>query len=189
VWPWEHVAVGYLLVSAATRLLRGRPPTRLAGVVAVGAALLPDLVDKPLSWGLAVLPSGRSLGHSILIAIPVVIVVAVAARAMDRRDLGLAFGLGYLSHLAGDVAYPLVVDGELRLGFLFWPIVPADTSGSGGGLPYLTELVAEFLQYLTSPIGVLYVAADLLLVGTALVVWLLDVRPLAGREDGWPADD
>lgn len=189
MWPWDHAAVGYLLLSAATRFGWRRPPTRAAGLAAVGAALLPDLIDKPLAWGLALLPSGRSLGHSLLFGLPLVALVAVVALAAHRREVGLAFGLGYLSHLAGDVAYPLVIKGELRLGFLFWPLVAADQSGSGGGLPYLAELVAEFLGFLLSPAGLLYVAADLALLGGALAVWLLDGRLVEPTDGAQTADD
>lgn len=189
MWPWDHAAVGYLLLSAATRLGWQRPPTQRAGVVAVFAALLPDLIDKPLSWGLALLPSGRSLGHSLLVALPLVALVAVVAMAAKRHEIGLGFALGYLSHLAGDVAYPLVVKGELRLGFLFWPVVAADQSGAGGGLPYLTELVASFLAFLLSPAGLLYVAADLALLGGAVAVWLIDSQFVESTEGRPIVDD
>lgn len=189
MWPWDHAAAAYLLLSAATRLGLRRPPTRKVGVVAVFAALLPDLIDKPLSWGLALLPAGRSLGHSLLFALPLVVLVGAVAVTTKRHTVGLAFALGYLSHLAGDVAYPLVVKGELRLGFLLWPLVAVDQSGSGGGLPYLTELVAAFLGFLLSPAGLLYAAADLALLGSAVAVWLLDRRPVEPVEGSVTADD
>ena len=189
MWPWDHAAVGYLLLSTATRLGWRRAPTRQAGIAAVFAALLPDLVDKPLSWGLALLPSGRSLAHSLLFGLPLVAVVGVAALAWTRRGVALGFALGYLSHLAGDVAYPLVVKGELRLGFLFWPLVPADPSGSGAGLPYLSELVVAFLGFLLSPVGVFYLAADLALLVGAVAVWVLDGRAVEPPEGAVTADD
>ena len=179
MWPWDHAAVGYLLLSAATRLGWRRPPTRSAGVVAVVAAVLPDLIDKPLSWGLALLPSGRSLGHSLLFGLVLLALVGVVASATARRETFLGFSLGYLSHLAGDVAYP---QGELRLDFLFWPVVPSGTTGSGGGLSYLSELVAAFVAFLLSPGGLLYLAADLTLLVGALTVWFLDGRRVEPAE-------
>ncbi|GAB7095411.1 hypothetical protein JCM30237_25640 [Halolamina litorea] len=189
MWPWDHVAAGYLLLSALHRLGWRRPPSRRAAVVVAGAAVLPDLIDKPLSWWLAVLPSGRSLGHSLLVALPLVAVVAAVGLSTERRSVALAFGAGYLSHLAGDVAYPLLVKGELRVGFLLWPLVPADSSGAGGGLPYLTDLVDDFIGFLSTPAGALYAAADLTLLGLALLAWVVDGRtakPHAGStvEDG-----
>lgn len=176
MWPWDHAAVAYLLVSAASRGLWGEAPTRRLGVVAVVAGIAPDLIDKPLSWGLGLLPAGRSLGHSLLLAAPALVLLLAVGVALGRRREPVAFALGYLSHLTGDVAYPLLVDGELRVGFLLWPLVPVDTSGSGGGLPYLADLVADFLDVLASPGGVLYLVVDALLLGFAVVVWRADRR-------------
>jgi hypothetical protein len=45
--------------------------------------------------------------------------------AWGRRDLAIAFTVGYLSHLAGD-GLAAVVTGDWRgLGYLGWPLVPA----------------------------------------------------------------
>ncbi|MFC6964015.1 hypothetical protein ACFQL7_23110 [Halocatena marina] len=49
MWPWSHAAVGYLCYSIGTRLV-GRRPTTGPTVAVLFGALLPDLVDKPLSW-------------------------------------------------------------------------------------------------------------------------------------------
>ena len=181
MWPWDHAAVAYLLLSAASRGLWGAPPTRRVGIVAVVAGLLPDLIDKPLSWGLGLLPAGRSLGHSLLIAAPTLALLLALGVALDRRRGTVAFAVGYLSHLAGDVAYPLLVDGELRVGFLLWPLVAVDSSGSGGGVPYLTELLVEFVAVLASPGGVFYLLADAALLGLAVAVWRADRRAERGR--------
>lgn len=183
MWPWDHAAVAYLLVSATSRAAWHRPPTRPMGVLAVGAALLPDLIDKPLSWGLGLLPAGRSLGHSLFTALLLVAVAVAIGVALDRRRAAAAFAIGYFSHLAGDVAYPLFVDGELRLGFLLWPLVPVDSAGSGGGLPYLVDLVDDFLVVLTSSGGLLYVAIDAILLGGAATLWFLDRRALREATD------
>ena len=62
MWPWEHLAFGYLLWSLWLRA-RGRSlPGDWEALVLVFATQLPDLVDKPLAWQLGVLPGGRSLG-------------------------------------------------------------------------------------------------------------------------------
>lgn len=177
MWPWEHVAVAYLAVSIASRALWGQPPSRAPAVVAVVAGLGPDLVDKPLAWWLAVLPSGRSLAHSLVIGAPVIAVVLLVGWQLRRRRVAVAFGVGYLTHLAGDVAYPLVVKGELRVGFLFWPLVPAPGGGVDGALPHVSELFAAFLGFLATPQGALYLLADGLLLALALAVWLSDGLP------------
>jgi len=61
MWPWEHLAFAYVLVSGYYRLAwRSRPTDAAAIVIAVGA-VLPDLIDKPLAWGSACFPrAGRS---------------------------------------------------------------------------------------------------------------------------------
>ena len=180
MWPWDHAAVAYLLVSALYRLGWGRVPSRRVGIVAVVAGILPDLIDKPLSWGLGVLPTGRSLGHSLLVAVPLLALLLALGVVFGYRRGTVAFGVAYLSHLAGDVAYPLFVDGDLRAGFLLWPLIPAPSSDAGAGVSHVAELVADFLVVLASPGGLLYLGVDALLLGTAAAVWWLDWR--AGAE-------
>ena len=176
MWPRDHAAVAYLLVSALHRGRSRHPPGRRVGVVALFAGVLPDLIDKPLSWGVGLLPTGRSLGHSLLVAVPAVLLLLLLGVALHRRREAVAFGVGYLSHLAGDVAYPLLLDGELRLGFLLWPVVPAASDDAGAGVSHVAELVADFLAVLASPSGLLYFGVDALLLGSAAVLWWLDGR-------------
>ena len=184
MWPWDHAAVAYLLVSALYRWGWDDFPSRRLGAVAVVAGVLPDLIDKPLSWGLGVLPTGRSLGHSLCVAVPALALLLALGVTFGYRRGTVAFALAYLSHLAGDVAYPLFVDGELRAGFLLWPLIPAASSDAGVGMSHVAELVADFLTVLASPGGLLYLAVDALLLGTAAVVWWLDWRASGER----PAD-
>lgn len=176
MWPWDHAAVAYLLVSGLSRVVWGRPPGLSVGAVGVFAGVLPDLIDKPLSWGLGVLPAGRTLGHSLLVAAPALALVLALGIGYDRRRGAVAFAVGYLSHLAGDVAYPLFVDGELRAGFLLWPVVPAASDDAGAGVSHLAALVTDFLAVLASPGGVFYLAVDAALLGGAALVWWLDRR-------------
>jgi hypothetical protein len=186
MWPWEHLAVAYIAYSACSRVLSLGPPTPRGAVVVAVAGLLPDLVDKPLSWWLAVLPSGRSLGHSLLVGAPLVAVAAAVVWALDDRPVAVALAVGYVTHLLGDVAYPLAVKGELRVGFLLWPLVPAPDGGTGGALPHVQDLVVAFLQFLATPAGALYLAGDAALLAAAVAVWLWDGHPgIAAR--GRPA--
>ncbi len=177
MWPWEHVAFAYLAFSAASHLLWRRAPSTSAAIVAAVAGVLPDLVDKPLAWWLTILPSGRSLAHSLLVILPVLAVVLLAGWLLDERPVAVAFAVGYLTHLAGDVIYPLVVKGEWRTGFLLWPVVPAPDGSAGGGLPHVQELVDAFVQFLATPRGTLYLFADVSLLVLALAVWLYDGYP------------
>jgi hypothetical protein len=192
MWPWGHAAVGYLLY----RLLpTGRAPGDGAPGAPAGPAVLalgvgtqfPDLVDKPLSWSLALLPSGRTLAHSALVAAVVIAaLLAVAARrrtdgaATDRdrrvpdgrpypvpsRPVATAFSLGYASHLLADVP-PSVLAGQVAdAGYLLWPVVPAAVYAGeeswGAHLP--PEVTAFFL-------------VQALVTLVAVGVWLRDGAP------------
>lgn len=89
--------------------------------MALLAAALPDLIDKPLEW-LGVVPVGRTIGHSLLFALPLVALVWVLARRASERELGVAFAVGYLSHVATDVPWHLLSGEYHELGFLLWPV-------------------------------------------------------------------
>ena len=65
MWPWGHLAVGYLVYSGLSRWRFGRLPGSVATLAVALGTQLPDLVDKPLAWTVNVLASGRSLAHSL----------------------------------------------------------------------------------------------------------------------------
>jgi hypothetical protein len=123
MWPWGHLVLGYagyLLVRPAAR----KRADRLTVVALVVGTQFADLVDKPLGWWLGVLPSGRSLAHSVLVAALVVAVVAVVADRWGRPGIGGGFGFGYASHLLGDALVPLWQGSPDELTFLLWPLLP-----------------------------------------------------------------
>lgn len=179
MWPWEHIAFGYLAYSLASRLLTSRPPTQLEALAVAFASLLPDLVDKPLAWGLGVLPGGRSLTHSLLVTSPLLVTGVVLGARFGRTRLAAAVVIGHLSHLAGDVIYPLVTDGELRVGFLLWPLVsPASSSGPPVGLlSRFLELVGEFAAFLGTSKGLWYLAIELAVLFVIALLWVADGAP------------
>lgn len=118
------LAVGYLCLSLAVRAryrVPPRGPTALA--VAVGTQL-PNLVDKPLAQRFGLIPSERSLAHSLLfLAVLAAIAWAIAARYDRRLEVSTFFG-AYLSHVLTDV-FPAALAGEwANLGSLLWPITP-----------------------------------------------------------------
>ncbi|WP_433623766.1 metal-dependent hydrolase [Halomicrococcus sp. NG-SE-24] len=183
MWPWEHLAVGYLCYSAYSHLVARHSPRSDAVVVLVVATQLPDLVDKPLAWSLSVLPSGHSLAHSLLTAAPLsAFALALAARA-NRADVGVAFAVGYCSHLAGDVVYPTLLGRPPNVAFLLWPVVPAPPETESPGL------LAQFSRYFGDYLARLgeaglsgYVALELALLGAVFLLWLYDGMPgLPGR--------
>jgi hypothetical protein len=134
-------------------------------------------VDKPLAWTFDVLPSGTSLAHSLLVAVPASLLAVAVARRAGRGRYGTAFAVGYLSHLPADVVYPALVGGTPKTAFLLWPLVPARVGDVPGFLPHFEDLAASFLGFLAGPQGAAYLAAELALVGGALALWLYDGAP------------
>jgi hypothetical protein len=177
MYPWGHLAVGYLCYSIAIRLRYRRPPDGQA-VLALGIGTqFPDLIDKPLSWTFGILPSGRSMGHSLVFATLLGIVVWYVVRQYDRRTEAVAFFCGHLLHIVGD-ALPIVLAGRWeRLGMVLWPVIPAYQSS---GEP--DQSIIEFflsIDLATIPIeGVFFITLT-------TVLWLFDglpgIKPLVDR--------
>jgi hypothetical protein len=188
VWPWEHLAVGYLVYSVATRALSSHRLTATTVAALAFGTQFPDLVDKPLGWGTTLLPSGLSLAHSVLFAVPFSALVVTVGTAFGRTGVAAAFALGYLTHLPGDVIYPLLVTGDLSLGFLLWPLVPADPS-TVAVLPFVEELAVRFLRFLRTPRGLLYLILELGLLGAASARWYTDGLPGLRWAIGWSRTD
>jgi len=123
--PWGHLAVGYLLYSLSVRLQHHVAPEGPAVIALAVGTQFPDLIDKPLAWTFGILPSGRSLGHSILFVVVISVGVWLIGRRYNRRSEGIALLAGYVSHVVVDVL-PAVRAGQWdRLGSLLWPITPA----------------------------------------------------------------
>ena len=181
MWPWEHVAVAYLAYSLVVRIASGRAPHGDAALAVVAAALLPDLIDKPLAWGAHVLPSGRSLAHSLLFAAPAISL----SRLVAGRRIAAAFALGYCSHLATDVVYPVVLEQPPAIEFLLWPLLEQPPDDTPGLLFRTQHLFVEFLGFLQTTRGRLYLLFEIALLATALVLWLLDGRPGPGTIRSW----
>jgi hypothetical protein len=161
--------MAYLVYSCYSRVRLGHRPTAATALVVALASQFPDLVDKPLAWTLSVLPSGRSLAHSLLVLVPLVVLLYAAARAREEGEapLAVAFGIGALVHTFGDAFYSLVALEFREAGFVLWPAIPP--------LEYEVEqsFAAHFALIDASP--ELYF--EFLLVGVALVLW---------RADGYP---
>lgn len=194
MWPWEHVAIGYIAYSLGSRLTDHEPTA--GGALAVGfGSLFPDLVDKPLAWYLGVLPAGRTLAHSLLVAVPVCFLVLFWARQHDRLDVGAGFSLGYLLHLPADAVVPALFGRPTSYDFLFWPVrsVPTQQDPSQS----LTASVQELLTEASTVDLFLGLLAEAVLLGTAVVLWHRDGYPglspvaewLLRRIDDTPSPD
>lgn len=177
MWPWEHAALGYLLFSLGLRLSGRNPPTDAAAFVLLFATLLPDLVDKPLSWGLGVFPTGYALAHSVFLALPVGLLVVVWGVHAGRHRLGIAFSVGYWSHLAADVLDPLRYGEPPAPRRVLWPAVTGapyeQDLGLGRGLAYL----GDFLVSLGSLDPITLVVVYLLLPLGTVALWVSDGVP------------
>lgn len=177
MWPWEHLAFGYLLYSGTVHLRRAGRPGDVAVVLLLFATQLPDLIDKPLAWTFGVLPVGQSLAHSLLFAVPLLVVGFLEARRFANPEYALAVAVGYLSHLGGDVIYWVFRGGGLTVGFLFWPLVPAQPVAPMGFFAKFDELLAGFVSFLGTPLGRTYLLLEAVFLGSAVLLWLVDGRP------------
>lgn len=177
MWPWAHVAAAYLLLSGLIWVRSRRHPTGAAAIAVGLGALLPDLIDKPLAWRLAVLPYGRTLAHSLLIAGAALVVAWVVARRYDRRRVYAAFALGYLVHLAGD-GYQAVLNGNWAdLFFLVWPLAAAPESGE------IVGVVPQLLAIEPTPFFLIEVA----ITTGGVVLWWYQGRPGVSTMRRWVA--
>lgn len=175
MWPWGHAAVGYLLYSGALRVTGREPPTDRAAVTVLVATQFPDLIDKPLSWGLGLFPTGYALGHSVFIAVPVGVLILGARR--DEGGVAPAFVAGYWSHLVGDVLDPLRRGEPPLLDRVLWPVVAGrpyeEALGLGRGVAYLEAFVRAAAS--TDPLEIILIYLLLPLVMAA--EWVVDGAP------------
>lgn len=183
--PWEHAIVGYIGFSLLVRFGPQGPPTAAETAAVLVASLLPDLVDKPLAWGLKLFDSGYAAGHSVLVALSVIAVVLALARRRGRSRTGVAFGSGYLLHLSGDVVPESIRSGELHIDRVLWPL---ERGGSGYDAGFSAELTGNLVGYFEwmgeqiasgDPDPYLFVLLGLF--GFALILWVADGLPI-GRE-------
>jgi hypothetical protein len=124
VFPLGHATFGYLLYLPFAWATTRRPPHGVAlGALLVGTQF-PDLVDKPLAF-VGVLPSGRSLAHSLFFAVGLLVVLRFVTRRYGRPHLAVAFGFGHVSHVLGDLWRPIAEGRVGELAFLLWPVLPA----------------------------------------------------------------
>lgn len=174
MWPWDHLAVGYLTATALLRLTGEEPPDRTVLIAVVLGAVGPDLVDKPLAWVVGLLPSGTSLAHSGLTCAVTVLVLWLVG--VPRRPL-LAFAGSYVAHLAGDSAYGMVTNTPGYPEFLLWPLVSVPPAPPTGPVVTVSTLFGFFLSFLASPAGRLYLLLDAVVLVVTLVVWIRHGTP------------
>jgi hypothetical protein len=174
MWPWGHLAVGYLLSLVALRFRRRGADGATVLLLAFGTQF-PDVVDKPLTW-LGALPGGRSLAHSLLVAIPLSVVVLAVARRVGRAGPVGGFVLGYGSHLLADSYHSLAAGRLSELTFLLWPVLALPEYERDSPLDHLDALVhaAERVDpavALREPMGAFTGQVALFAIAGAIWVW------------------
>jgi membrane-bound metal-dependent hydrolase YbcI (DUF457 family) len=147
VFPLGHAAFGYLLYTVFAWVTRHRLPYGLTLVALLVGTQFPDIVDKPLAYA-GVLPGGRSLGHSLLVAAVLVTLLWLLARRYGHAHLLVAFGFGHISHILGDVIRTDFGSATEvgRLTFLLWPLLPAPEYSVDSVPPWI-----RIIRYYRSP--------------------------------------
>lgn len=156
--------MGYLVYATYTRYRHDEHPAGIPAVTLAVATQVPDVIDNPLAYEVGVLPQGRALAHSLLVAVPLCALglgLGLAWRAGGwRARSGAAFAIGYATHLFGD-AFPGLLALELdELAFLARPLLsPPDYDAatfayhldqfleSAGNLDLASPFVAEWLLF------------------------------------------
>jgi len=158
--PLSHFYAAFVPAIAYWLVRYRRFPEGTTILLLFFATQFPDLVDKPLAWGLGVVPSGRMIAHSLVVAVPIWLGVIAYTRRIDRRREGVVAVLGYASHIVGDF-YPILSSGTDYYFFpnLFWPLLEPSP-----------DLQTSFGPYADSvgPVTVLGGAVTLLIVGYPL---------------------
>lgn len=179
--------MAYVAVSLLARA-RGRRVGAAAAVALAVGSQFPDLVDKPLAWSLAVLPTGTTLAHSVFVAVPVCLLAWSLGHRYGRAAVGRAFAAGYALHLPGDIVYGSLTAGRpLSVDPLLWPLVAkAETGAPAGLLSEVLFYVGRYREFLARPEAVGYLAVEVVLLSAAAVLWATDGYPgldslLAGR--------
>ncbi|QCC49267.1 metal-dependent hydrolase [Halobellus limi] len=178
MWPWEHVFFAYVLFSLYVHGRHRERPTDAAVVVLAFGAVLPDLIDKPLAWQFGLFETGYAVAHSVFVVVPALFGLALLARRRGSETLTVAFTVGYLLHLVGDVLPASLSRRTVDLSPVLWPVSNRPPIDAGGTFAEstLTLLVRYVAQLLTLELT-LVVALQLgsVLVGT--VLWLSDGSP------------
>ena len=165
MFPLVHPGVAYLCYAIVLHFAGRDVPDDRATIALVLGSILPDLIDLPLHAAFS-LPSTRTVGHSLLVAVPVCVIVGLLVRQTSLpMTVAAGFAVGYTSHLLADAFWPLVLGIPDELGFLLWPLTPSP--------PYVGQKPLIFIGDVA--ITTLWIELPLLLV--AVVLWWTHGRP------------
>ncbi|XVH31199.1 metal-dependent hydrolase [Haloferacaceae archaeon DSL9] len=177
MFPWEHVIFGYVGYSVFCHLVFRDSPGEGEALTVVFVSLLPDVMDKPLAWQFGVFETGYALGHSIFFAIPVSILVGLAARQTGRLRVGIAFAIGYALHLIGDLLPIYFREGTWPIDRLLWPVLvrPSDHTDSLAEqfLEYAVPYLIQIVTLDPSP----YLVVQFVIASVTFLLWAYDGFP------------
>lgn len=186
MWPWGHLAFAYVLYSVLAKAWPGTRVRDSAALVLGFGALLPDLVDKPLAWTFAVFPSGYAVAHSVFVAVPVGLAVAAVAARRGRAPVGVAFLVGYWSHLVGDIAFAVALSEPYTISRVLWPLVVLrGGTASIGTLDRIGHYLVEYVALLVRTGDSLALLAYAGMFVAAFVLWVADGAPVLRAVVRW----
>lgn len=183
MWPWEHAIVGYLAYSLFCHAYYRDSPGGLEAFAVVFASVLPDLIDKPLTWEYEIFEVGYALGHSIFFAIPLSIAVGALARSSGRPRTGIAFAVGYLLHLPADIVDGYVRNDHLIFWIVLWPVERGDAhlhahERGPGFIDQFFVLFGTYRHELFSSDPSTYILLQFGMASFAALIWLYDGAPV-----------
>jgi len=183
MWPWEHALFAYIFYSVYVHLVYRSAPTDWSTVTLCVGSLLPDLVDKPLAWQFGLFETGWGVAHSAFVAIPASVMVYALARRRGVGAVGVAFGFGYLLHLAGDVLPSSLSRSQLYLAPILWPVSNPTTGGGGDHASFLGAVHSLLTVYAAELLALEVTLIVVLQIGSVVVggvLWLYDGLPGLG---------
>lgn len=191
MWPWGHLAIGYLLYTVYCGVVRGQVPRGWPVVVLAIGTQFPDFVDKPLAYWFGVLPGGRTLTHSLVVYVPTGIVLVTLSWYYGRAESGIGFSIGWGAHLVGDALNSLLQGSYGQLSFLLWPLRPAPDYAAPNFRFHARQLLSSLdsldVDRLLTPAEDIFVL-QIWLATFVFLIWVLHGMPPLGSAVRWVAD-
>ncbi len=179
MWPWGHLAVGYVIYSAFERLRgAGAPSQRNAFVLAV-ATQVPDLVDKPLAWQFGVMESGVGIAHSLLVGVPIAVLLGAWLYRRGHPGPGGAIAVGHVTHVLGDLLFGWLFGKPPLLPAFLWPLrsTVEPASASAGFADRVWDLLLNSQELFATPTGRQYFLLQGVLLLVTVGLWFNDGMP------------
>ncbi len=180
--PWGHAAFGYTLYSLGHRVWTRAPPSAQAVLALLFGTQLPDLVDKPLSWGLHLFPQGYSVAHSVFVAIPIGLLVLAVGLYKNRAAVAAAFAVGYWSHLVGDILMAMIEHHRSPFDRVLWPVVTLPPYGHEVSLfDRAFHIIGAFFHSLSTEKQLMIIGIYLAPYFCVFLLWLIDGAPVVAE--------